>query len=81
MMLGDKYVYQKLQQYSIWFCNHYVLLMINFFLPLVYLQPAPVEAEWILYPRKLTENIDYTGYDYIAKVRIVLRKRGIYIYI
>lgn len=45
----------------------HITVIINFFL-FVYLQPVQVEAEWIVAPRRLKENVDYTTYESIAKV-------------
>ncbi|KAF6739227.1 Desmoglein-2 [Oryzias melastigma] len=36
---------------------------------LLTLQLVPVGANWIIAPRKIVENQDYTTYDYIARIR------------
>uniref|UniRef100_A0A1A7W8T5 Cadherin domain-containing protein n=1 Tax=Iconisemion striatum TaxID=60296 RepID=A0A1A7W8T5_9TELE len=43
-------------------CSVFVLL-------LFYLTLVCVRGEWILAPRPLWENTDYTGYDFLAKIR------------
>ncbi|KAF7222473.1 desmoglein-2-like protein [Nothobranchius furzeri] len=43
-------------------CSVFVLL-------LFYLALVCVRGEWILAPRPLYENTDYTGYDFLAKIR------------
>uniref|UniRef100_A0A3Q3MIH4 Desmoglein-2-like n=1 Tax=Mastacembelus armatus TaxID=205130 RepID=A0A3Q3MIH4_9TELE len=80
-MLMCNSISHDLKKTNIFFGSYYTLIITALSFLFVYLQPVSVQTEgngpllhrqkreWIIAPRKLKENNDYTGWDSIAKIR------------